>query len=93
MYLTMFIICFVIGLITTYKLRNVIIEEGGDDFLPTAFLDIAKEGYEDTGDILVFVVSLFLYLFCLSILSALWFIAIPVALIFIIIKKSLKKKS
>jgi len=91
MYMFMFLICFVIGIITTYRLKDTIIEDC-DDFLPFIFMSIADKGYSDTEDICLFAVSTFIYLFLLTIVSLLWFIAIPLLLIYLLIKIFLKKK-
>ena len=91
MYMFMFLICFVIGIITTYRLKDTIIEDC-EDFFPFMFIVIAKEGYRDADDVLRFAASSFVYLFLLAIVSLLWFIAIPLLLIYLLIKVCLKKK-
>ena len=92
MYTIMFLICFIIGIITTYKLKDTILK-GRDLFLPFAFLSIYKKGYEDDEEVFLFAISILCYIFCLFILSFIWFITIPILITYIIIKKFLKKKS
>lgn len=94
MWTIMALICFVIGIIATYIRREDLIELWREeDLFFFAFISIYREGYADGGEILLFIASLFLYIFLLAILSLIWIVTVPVLLLLLFVKLILKKKS